>query len=118
MYGLPAATDLSALNGLILLQVCVGQNEVILRFDDTSWIRVESAMRLVPDGATPIQEQDGVLRELFAALGAPIEAVQWTVEGTVRIRFQGRDAHVEIVDDDPHYESFMIQLKDQPAIVV
>ncbi|WP_182112688.1 MULTISPECIES: DUF6188 family protein [unclassified Actinotalea] len=117
MYGLPPSTDLSALRGLLLTQVCVGQHEVNLNFEGECRIMVTSTF-VMHSGGRETSDRSEILTEFIASLGKAIQSVEWNVAGTVRLRFAGRAATIDILDDEPNYESYEIQFKDRPLIVV
>lgn len=46
MYGIPPGTDLSFLTGASLLQICIGENEVILNLDHDISIMIASNVQV------------------------------------------------------------------------
>lgn len=117
MYGLPESTDLSFLRGLELTQVCVGLNETVLRFEELARIVVETDISLELATAV-IDGKEDVVVELVRLLGTTIGRVEWSLDGTVRLAFTGREAIVEIRDESPGYESYRIYVDGEPRVVV
>ncbi|MBX9244987.1 hypothetical protein ICW40_09210 [Actinotalea ferrariae] len=117
MYGLPASADLTFLRGLALTQVCFGENEVILRFDEGVEITVETNMALL-DGNGGSTERLEVATELVGSVGATVEHVEWGTSGRVVVAFAGRPSRLEIVDDNAHYESYQIYVGKEPRYIV
>lgn len=117
MYGLPESADLSFLRGLELTQVCVGLNETVLRFEEFARIVVETdiSLQLVTE---VIDGREDVVVELVKLLGTSIGHVEWSLDGTVRLAFTGREAIVQIRDDSPDYESYRIYVDGEPRVVV
>ena len=110
MYGLPDDIDLSFLEGATLLQVCLGENEVILRFDPDLSITIESTFR----ARTPAR-QEALFRDPRSAAAVLVELIsdvitkaQGRTDGTLRLSFS-RGGVLEIYDDSKQYESYQIQ---------
>jgi hypothetical protein len=110
MRGLKKGVDLSFFIGRELIQICVGQNEVILRFHkEDLWIRIQSE----------IVHEDSLKRRCsynnysIAALsignllGHRITHVHGTEDGTLSLSFDN-DEKLEILDTDPAFESYAI----------
>jgi hypothetical protein len=110
MYGLPDDIDLSFLEGATLLQVCLGENEVILRFDPDLSITIESTFR----ARTPAR-QGALFRDPRSAAAVLVELISDVItkahgrtDGTLRLSFS-RGGVLEIYDDSKQYESYQIQ---------
>jgi hypothetical protein len=118
MYGLPQDTDLRFLRDKLLLQVCTGVNEVILRFDgDISILiqtdiahrsgQVRTALYELPIPATPM---------LLRLLHSSIVRTEIKPPGTLVLEFSNGEA-IEIYDTSPQYESYHITYDGKMIVV-
>lgn len=110
MHGLPADLDLTFLQGIVLLQVCTGANEVILNFDGDVSIAVESKCR-VRDASgreTAFNHPRSSSAALTELLSDVVTEALGSTDGTLRLAFS-RGAIVEIYDSNEHYESYQIR---------
>jgi Family of unknown function (DUF6188) len=110
MYGLSAEHDLSFLMGSTLLQVCIGENEAILRFNNEISITIESKF-LVQDSSglkTTFDDARSAAGPLVKLLSDTITKVLGQRDGTLRLCFTRGDI-LEIYDSFESYESYQIQ---------
>jgi hypothetical protein len=101
VHGLPPEVDLSFFRGCTLLQVCIGQNEVILNFDPPATVTVVTAFllcRRIHANGEP---------GLPGLLGEQVEDVQWRPDGTLTLLFPGGQ-FIQLCDDSEQYESYVI----------
>lgn len=118
MYGLPENTDLSFFNGKILLQVCIGYNEVILRFDGDVSITIQTDIAhksgdvftalyktIIPSAAM-----------LVSFIHKSISKASAKSPGTLVLEFSNGEG-LEIYDTSSEYESYQI-MHDANLIVV
>lgn len=117
MYGIPASTDLNFMAGMSLIQVCVGQNELILRFDEPVEIVVESDM-FVHQGGVTAHERSDVILGLIGCLASPITSLFWREDGTIVLFLDERQARIELRDANADYESYTVYVKNDPMLVV
>jgi hypothetical protein len=110
MHGLPADLDLSFLVGPTLLQVCIGENEVILRFDGDVSITIESTFVVRDEGGceTAFECARAAASALVEFLADSITEVLGQRSGTLRLTFS-RGGVVEIYDSFEDFESYQIQ---------
>jgi Family of unknown function (DUF6188) len=109
MYGLPSNTNLDFLKGATLIQVCFGENDLILNFSDSVSIAIFSSVGVgVASSAmnkhSTFQEVAG---ELLALLNKVVSNVRWTPEGTITLELDNGNA-IQIYDDSPSFESYTI----------
>ena len=118
MYGLPADTDLSFLEGALLTQVCAGENEVILHFDRSISITIEGAIRAVePDGAVLcLEEPRAIASSVLPFLGSSIVETSVLPPGTLRVRWSSESV-LEVLDSSDEYESYSIKAGDTLIVV-
>jgi cytoskeletal protein RodZ len=118
MYGLPANLDLSFLHGRVLLQLCVGQNEVILNFDQDVSITVTSSIAFTFADGTYRHYTDWkeAAHTASALLGHQITSAKRKDGGTLCVKFDV-DWWIEVFDDSQHYESYSIQNGRQLIVV-
>ena len=110
MYGLPAELDLNFLVGPTLLQVCIGENEVILNFDGEISITIESTFLVRdPNGLeTVFEDSQSAAGSLVKLVSDTIAKVHGQEDGTLRLWFTKGD-FLEIYDSFESYESYQIQ---------
>ncbi len=110
MYGLPAELDLNFLVGPILLQVCIGENEVILNFDGEISITIESSFLVRdPNGLEIVfEDSQSAAGSLVKLISDAIAKVHGQSDGTLRLWFTRGDI-LEIYDSFESYESYQIQ---------
>lgn len=110
MHGLPTNVDLSFLYGVTLLQICIGENEVILNFDQEVSIMVASNLRLTPPQGEAFEVEDA--REagasLLPLLGRSVTDVLGTSDGTLSLTWDVGHL-VEILDTWKEFESYTVR---------
>ena len=118
MYGLDPNLDLSFLVACELIQVAVGEHEVILNFTSETSIMVASAVRL--DGPNRdrdvIEDSRTAGAALLDLLGATIMAASGAAEGTLSLT-RSDEHRLTIFDSRPTYESYTITHVDRTIIV-
>jgi hypothetical protein len=118
VYGLPEDIDLSFLEGTTLIQVAIGEHEVILNLHPGVSIMAQSTVRL-SDPTGPFRTFDDP-RAAGAAtltlLGADIAGVAGSTDGTLSIRRQSGWT-LEISDDSEADESYTITHGDRVIVV-
>jgi hypothetical protein len=102
MYGLPPNTNLDFLKGHTLIQVCFGENDLILNFSDSVSIAIFSSVAMNRHSA--FREVAG---ELLVLLNKDVSNVRWTPEGTITLELDNGNA-IQIYDDSPNFESYTI----------
>lgn len=118
MYGLDPELDLSFLVGCDLLQVAVGENEVILNFTSETSIMIASAIRL--DEANRegdvIEDSRNAGAVLLDLLGGTITVARGSADGTLSLTWS--DEHrLTIFDSWPSYESYTITHAEDVIVV-
>lgn len=110
MYGLPSDLDLGFLVGPTLLQVCIGENEVILRFDGDISITIESRflVRDLSGRETVFENAPPAAASLLDLLSDSIAEVLGQLDGTLRLSF-AKGGILEVYDSSKDYESYQIQ---------
>lgn len=118
MYGLPSTVDLSFLNGIHLLQVCVGVNEVILNFYPDVTITITSCFHILDNGVKmeSRSSRNCTISKLIDLLDETVIDVKGERCGTLRIAFSG-GAVIVLMDDSPEFESYTIRHGDVVIVV-
>jgi hypothetical protein len=118
LYGLPPDADLGFLTGAQLIQVCVGENETILRFNPDISIMVASAVHLIQQGGTDadLTHAPEVGAGLLPLLGDHIAAVMAIPPGTLRLSWSSGSI-LEITDSWDRFESYTITNGDRSIVV-
>lgn len=113
MNGIPESIDGALLVGATLIQICVGQNEVILHFSNGTAVTIECQVGVGVAG-DPISWESGAVKSgaaFLPLLGADVVHMAVLSRAQMEIRFSP-DARVILCDSNSHYESFSIQKGD------
>jgi hypothetical protein len=119
MYGLPSSVDLGFLSGRTLGAVCVGEHSLVLDFDKSVSITVESAVGCEDDTGT-VQRYDDFRQAagmLFAFLSQDVRVAERASQTTLVLEFEN-GKRLEIYDDSEQFESFVIRSEGEVKIVV
>lgn len=118
MYGLPKGADFTFLESLTLLQICFGEHDLILNFDDAS-ITIMSAIRIKNSDALGIQkyiDYRSAAPQILNLIGKSLMEVTTEEPGTLVLTFA--DACRLCIDDDSSdFESFIIEHRDRTWVV-
>jgi hypothetical protein len=109
MFGLPADTDLTFLLERVLVQICFGENDVFLNFDNPISIRIESSITLV-EASGESRFFDNLLEvvpHLRSLLGEQVRAAHVVASGTLVLEFSS-GTQVKIHDDSQQFESYSV----------
>lgn len=109
MYGLPSDTDLRFFDGKLLRQVCIGSNEIILRFDDDVTLVAQTDIGHVSGGIiTAIYKTSPSAAQVVACLlhKAVVQASRKDL-GTLVLDF-GNNEGLEFYDTSEQFESYTI----------
>ena len=113
MYGLPEPKKVEFLKGKVLLQVCFGQNEIVLGIDEDIRLTIESKFThsfnnerelVIKEFNEYIKHSDRVV----ALIGRTITKATGHEDGTLCLVFDD-DYFFTIYDDSEHYESYTIK---------
>jgi len=110
MYGLNQQVDLSFLSDRKLLQVCVGEFQVILRFDGDTTITLECAFGYTPKSGQKllgVPSSQNSAACLLGLVGLQVMHVNNLGNGNLEIVLTNRD-RVEIYDSNADTESYQI----------
>lgn len=108
MHGLPKNIDVSFFVGQALTQLCFGGNELLLNFGDDLSVSVEARVELRShDSQWEIENFKVEGAPLLVLIERTIEAATPHEDGTLDLRFDG-DIVLRLIDDSPHYESYVI----------
>lgn len=111
MHRIPKSLDFTPLRGLEVIQVAIGENEVIFRFHPEGAIRLEGAWILKDDaGAVIDRSLKHEARDAWRVhkiLGRKIETCVVRDDRHLDVFFDC--AVLEIEDDSDHYETFAIE---------
>ena len=118
MHGLATDTDVSFLREAPLIQICVGENEVILRLDPGISVTIESSVRLVSPGGEELISDESlqIAPAVLPLLGSTVADVSILPPGTLRLTWSS--GHVlDVLDSVEHYESYTITHGDDVIAV-
>lgn len=118
MYGLPPDIDLTYFIGATLHQACFGANELILRFDQTISVTIESSFLVSVPGLN--QEHFDDIR---SSAGKIVRLIELTVvnatgasDGTLTLIFDG-GYRIDVYDSSSRYESYQIEHDSQVTVI-
>jgi hypothetical protein len=110
--GLRKDEDLTFIVGRTLEQVCFGQFQISLRFNDEVTVDVESSIMV---GGTEVTTSTSA--RLLAFLGGIVAAVSVVGEGDLDLSFEGRRERLLIRDSNRDYESYSITFPGRTIVV-
>jgi hypothetical protein len=118
MFGLRKNEDVSFFVEATLIQVCVGQNEVNLIFDNDAHITVESDFSVAMDSFSSELFDDCVKggRALLQLLGCVVCTSEVSPSQGLVLSFKPR-GRLEILDSNERYESFVVAYQDKRIVV-
>lgn len=113
MNGLPKTTDLTALAGGLLTQLCISEHQIILKVDNEIQISVEGEIDLYLGSQPPISLTDyrfyaNVLCEF---IGIAICVASVSPDGGLKLKFS-EDREIVIRNSSNEYESFQVKIGD------
>ena len=118
MNGIPERIDATLLVGATLFQVCVGENEVILRFDNETSVMLECEVGVAVAGMAAQKTSRAILTgsAMLALLGTKVIEITRRSPEALTVRFE-RDVIVTLHDSNAHYESFSIMNGGRQIVV-
>ena len=116
MFGLPDDFDASFFVGAVLLQICIGFHEVVLRFDRDVQLTFEGNVR-VSAGAEfeTFERPPDAGAALVAALQQRVSSASGLKDGTLSLEFD--TVSLVVLDSEERYESYQIQHGDEVIVV-
>ena len=108
MFGLDPNQSFEFLERTVLLQLCVGQNELIFRFDGDIELAVESELRIRNSRFDQrFSKSIEAARVAIDFLGREVSAVKARPDGTLNVEF-GTAMSIEVYDSSMYYESYTL----------
>lgn len=109
MYRLQSDPKIDVLKGETLIQVCFGENDLILNFSGDISIGTYSCIGIALDEQPARRYEDfsAISGDLLKLLSKEVASVSWTKEGTISITFSSGGV-VEFYDDSQQFESYTI----------
>lgn len=121
MYGVPSDIHLECLRDSEIVQVCIGEGQVILNFHPSGYISIEGHWELLePDGRILDSGQEHSARDCFRLhriLGIPIKSFSLNAPSSFTLLFDSGHS-LTIYDSSSHYESCTVCLPNQPIIII
>lgn len=109
MYGFPPDVDLSFLEGAVLVQVCVGENEIILNLEPNISIMATSTVLVEREGQRDTCDDARTAGiALLPLLGASVVTVIGSADGTLDVSWS-RGIRTRILDSWQDFESYTIR---------
>ena len=117
MYPLPEIEKLAEITGTDLLQICIGQNEVILRFDKDVTITILDIFVLRDtNGHETVQEAGpSAAASVAALLGQRVAEIRRS-DDILTICF-GQGCQLELRGTSDRYESYWVKIGDRLMVV-
>jgi hypothetical protein len=110
MFGLPEGIDFTFLVNAALIQVCIGENEVVLNFDSGVSIMCASTIRYTQAGreARSFDDPRDAGKILVELLSAVIDGASGSTDGTLQLLWS-TGAQVDLLDSWKEYESYTVK---------
>ena len=115
MYGVKNDPALSQLNNALLLQVCFGENEVILNFDGERSMTIMVDVGISLNSYRPISPRN-ISSFLINLLGKRLTQAKALDEETLEIVFDNGNA-MRLSEETKEYESVVIRLPASTIVV-
>lgn len=118
MHGLPRQIDLDFFLGRSIIQVCVGENDLVLNFDNNLIVSISSRVGFTGSDSDWHEYIDFRLAApgLFAFLNKAVGSWEGSEDGTLKLRFEG-DSLLAIYDDSSQFSSYIIKFGSQVIVV-
>jgi hypothetical protein len=121
MHGVPKNLPLESFVGDWLMQISIGQNEIIFRFSEAGFIRVEGGWELTDIGGRLIdQSSEHAVRNSYKVhllLGSPVKSFAIEAPEWFSLSF-GSGFTLKVFDDSLYYESFSVEPAGSAGIYV
>ena len=114
MYGVKDNAIFQLIIGAELIQVCFGQNDLLLNFLEDIAITVLVDIGLTESDFLPVHP-NSASHFFVSLLGKKISDVVLLDEKTIEIKFN--DAVFQIKDDSEQFESMSFRFKDQLVVI-
>lgn len=117
MFGLNPQQSFEFLEHAALIQICVGENEIVFHFDKEIVLAVESDLRIATSSLDRrFTSSVEAAREALELLGSEVSAVQAHTDGTLTIAF-GQTKTLELYDSSPYHESYRVRWPEGSVVV-
>lgn len=120
MYGLDADTNISFIANQRLIQVCFGQNDLILHLEESERVSILVTSSIGCTSSTGALHRCADFNEasgfVLSLLGMMTTSVQILSGGTLRLGFEN-GKHLEIYDDSSEFESYTIEHSGKVIVV-
>jgi hypothetical protein len=111
MYGLPLNTDVGFLIGAHLIQVCIGENDVVLNLHPDASVMIAGSIRVDSsehETTKTLEKSADIGLTLVPMLGDEILEARVLPEGTLRLTLSSGSA-LELLDSWDQFESYTIK---------
>jgi hypothetical protein len=118
MFGLNDSEDYNFLKLKRLIQICISQYQVILRFDDDISISVESAIRYKNRQGNYYTYEDNKLigSDFISLIGNKIHSIDCENSNILKLSFDTKEV-IELINDSEAYESFNIFVDGKTIVI-
>ena len=118
MHRLPPDIDLTFLREKPLFQVCIGQNEMILNFDESVSITVTSRIGITGrlEKFDTYEDFTKAAPAVLALLHDVVTAAEGDTDGTLTLTFRS-GIKLEFFDTTERYESYLVKHGDKVIVV-
>ena len=118
MYGLPEDVNLDFFLGATLIQVCVGENEVILNFHPEISVMIAGSVGVTGPDSTQrvLDDARAAGAAILGVLGASVSKVSGTPDGTLRLSCSDGTV-LEIYDSWEEFESYTVHHGETVIVV-
>lgn len=118
MYGVPPGTDFGFLSGALLLQVCIGENEVILNLDRDISIMIASDVfvEIVGRPAALYKDSRSLAPELLPLVSQAIVDTTCVSNGGLCLTW-GNGTMTTLLDTWKDFESYTVRHRERIIVV-
>jgi hypothetical protein len=118
MHGLPPTLDLSFFKDRALLQVCVGENELILNFEESVSVNVSSRIGWIGAKGRRDTYEDfsKAATAVITLLHDVVVSAHGDTKGTLTLDF-GSGVKLEFYDTSQRHESYLIKHQEELIVV-
>lgn len=116
MNGISQNEDLSDLIDKVIIQICIGLHEIVINFDDDSYITLECLFSFNAKDWHDMKNIVSSCKQFVKLLGKKVICGEIVNDKTVMLRFEcGEKLYFN--DSNEYYESFQIKMPNKHIIV-
>ena len=115
MHGVKDCPQIRSLVNSLLLQVCFGENELIMNFDNEISMTIMVYIGIQANNYKPVHH-NLISSFLTSLIGTRISRVLVVDEDTLKIVFEGEKV-LHLSDESRYYESILVKLPNSTLVI-